>query len=107
MHMEVMSLEPPNMTWSAMQCSLSPDLELEATDGLQCPPGILELYLYVFRLLQIHFLFALSLARGRAVLALLLHLFVELFHELLNLLALQRVELCTGHFVLPSSLLGC
>jgi hypothetical protein len=59
-----------------------------ATDGLQCPSGILELYLYVFHLLQIHFLFALSLARGRAVLALLLHLFMELFHELLNLPAL-------------------
>jgi hypothetical protein len=61
-----------------------------AIDGLQCPPGSLELYLYVFLLLQVNFLFALLLVGRRAVLALLLHLFTELFCELLHLPALQR-----------------
>jgi hypothetical protein len=59
-----------------------------AIDGLQCPPGILELHLYVFLLLRVHFLFALPLVGRRAVLELLLHLLMELFHELLDLLAL-------------------
>jgi hypothetical protein len=59
-----------------------------AIDNLQCPPGILELYLYVFLLMWVHFLFALPLAGRRTILALLLHLFAELFSELLDLLAL-------------------
>jgi hypothetical protein len=61
-----------------------------ATDGLQYPLGFLELHLYVFLLLQVHFLFALPLAGRRAVLMQLLHLFTELFRELLDLPALQR-----------------
>jgi hypothetical protein len=61
-----------------------------AIDGLQCPPGILELHLYFFLLLWVHFLFALSLAGRHVVLALLLHLFMELFCELLKLSALRR-----------------
>jgi hypothetical protein len=59
-----------------------------AIDGLQRPPGILELHLYVFLLLRVHFLFALPLVGRLAVLALLLHLFAELFCELLDLPAL-------------------
>jgi hypothetical protein len=61
-----------------------------AIDGLQCPPGILELHLYVFLLLRDDFLFALPLAGRRAILARLLHLLAELFCELLDLPALRR-----------------
>jgi hypothetical protein len=61
-----------------------------AIDGLQCPPGILELHLYVFLLLRVHFLFVLPVAGRRVVLALLLYLFTELFRELLDLLALRH-----------------
>jgi hypothetical protein len=56
-----------------------------AIDGLQCPLGIIKLHLYVFLLLWVHLLLALPLAGRRAILALLLHIFVELFHELLDL----------------------
>jgi hypothetical protein len=59
-----------------------------AIDSLQCPPGILEFHLYVFVLLRVHFLFVLPLAGRRTILALLLHLFTELFYELLDLPAL-------------------
>jgi hypothetical protein len=61
-----------------------------AIDELQCPPGILELHLYVFLLLWVHFLFAFPLAGRHTILALVLHLFTELFHELLDLSALRR-----------------
>jgi hypothetical protein len=60
-----------------------------AIGGLQCPLGILELHLYVFLLMRVHLLLALLLARRRAILALLLHLFTELFRELLDLPALR------------------
>jgi hypothetical protein len=56
---------------------------------LQCSTGILELHLYVFLILRVHFLFALLLVGRRAILALLLHLFVELFCEFLDLPALR------------------
>jgi hypothetical protein len=59
-------------------------------DGLQCPPGILELHLYVFLLLWVHFLFALPLAERCVVLALLLHIVTKLFHELLDLPTFRR-----------------
>jgi hypothetical protein len=59
-----------------------------AIDGLQCPLGILKLHLCAFLLLGVHLLLALPLARMRAILASLLHLFVELFRELLDLSAL-------------------
>jgi hypothetical protein len=59
-----------------------------AIDGVQCPLGILELHLCVFLLLGVHLLLALPLAGRRAILALLLHLFTELFHELPDLPAL-------------------
>jgi hypothetical protein len=59
-----------------------------AIDGLQCPLGILKLHLCVFLLLGVHLLLALPLAGRRAILALLLHLFTELFCELLDLPAL-------------------
>jgi hypothetical protein len=61
-----------------------------AIDDLQCPLGILELHLCGFLLLGVHLLLALQLAGRRAILALLLHPFMELFCELLDLLALQR-----------------
>jgi hypothetical protein len=61
-----------------------------AIDSLQCPPGILELHLYVFLLLRVYFLFALLLAGRRAILAWLLHLLAKLFRELLDLPALRR-----------------
>jgi hypothetical protein len=61
-----------------------------AIDGLQCPLGILKLHLCVFLLLGVHLLLALPLAGRRAILALLLHLFAELFHELLDLPTLRR-----------------
>jgi hypothetical protein len=61
-----------------------------AIDGLQCPLGILKLHLCVFLLLGVHLLLALPLAGRRAILALLLHLFAELFRELLDLPALRR-----------------
>jgi hypothetical protein len=48
-----------------------------AIDDLQCPPGILELHLYVFLLLQVNFLFALPLMGRCAILARLLHLLAE------------------------------
>jgi hypothetical protein len=54
-----------------------------AIDGLQCPLGILKLHLCVFLLLGVHLLLALPLV-------LLLHLFVELFRELLDLPALRH-----------------
>jgi hypothetical protein len=55
-----------------------------AIDGLQCPPDILELHLYVFLFLWVRFLFALPLAGRRTVLALLLHIVVKLFCKLLD-----------------------
>jgi hypothetical protein len=61
-----------------------------AIDGLQCPLGILKLHLYVFLLLGVYLLLALPLTERRAILVLLLHLFTELFHELLDLPALRR-----------------
>jgi hypothetical protein len=61
-----------------------------AINGLQCPLGILKLHLYVFLLLRVHLLLALPLAGRCAILALLLHLFTELFRELLDLPALQH-----------------
>jgi hypothetical protein len=61
-----------------------------AMDGLQCSLGILRLHLYIFLLLGVHLLLALPLAGRHAILALLLHLFTELFRELLDLLALRR-----------------
>jgi hypothetical protein len=60
-----------------------------AIDGLQCPLGILKLHLCVFLLLGVHLLLALPLMGRRAILALLLHLFTELFRELLDLPALH------------------
>jgi hypothetical protein len=60
-----------------------------AIDGLQCPLGILKLHLCIFLLLGVELLLALPLAGWCAILAL-LHLFVELFHELLDLPALRR-----------------
>jgi hypothetical protein len=51
---------------------------------------MLELDLYVFLLLRVHFLFALPLAGRRAILAWLLHLLAELFRELLDLPALHH-----------------
>jgi hypothetical protein len=59
-----------------------------AIHGLQCPLGILKLHLCVFLLLGVHLLIALPLAGRRTILALLLHLLTELFHELLDLPAL-------------------
>jgi hypothetical protein len=61
-----------------------------AIDGLQCPLGILKLHLYVFLLMGVHLLLALPLAGRHAILVLLLHLFTELFRELLDLPALDR-----------------
>jgi hypothetical protein len=61
-----------------------------AIDSLQCPLGILKLHLCVFLLLGVHLLLALPLVGRRTILVLLLDLFVELFHELLDLLALRR-----------------
>jgi hypothetical protein len=60
-----------------------------AIDGLQCPLGILKLHLYVFLLLGVDLLFALPLA-GRHAILVLLHLFAELFRELLDLPALHH-----------------
>jgi hypothetical protein len=60
-----------------------------AIDGLQCPL-ILKLHLCVFLLLGVHLLLALPLAGRCAILALLLHLFTELFCELLDLPALRH-----------------
>jgi hypothetical protein len=62
-----------------------------AIDNLQCPLGILKLHLCVFLLLGVHLLLALPLAGRHTILALLLlHLFMELFHELLDLAALRH-----------------
>jgi hypothetical protein len=61
-----------------------------ATDGLQCPLGILKLHLCVFLLLGVQLLLTLPLVGRRAILALLLHIFAELFRELLDLPALRR-----------------
>jgi hypothetical protein len=61
-----------------------------AIDGFQCPLGILELHLCVLLLLWVHLLLALPLGERHAILVLLLHLFTELFHELLDLPALRR-----------------
>jgi hypothetical protein len=60
-----------------------------AIDDLQCPLGILKLHLCVFLLLRVHLLLALPLAGRRAILALLLHHFAELFRKLLDLSALR------------------
>jgi hypothetical protein len=62
-----------------------------AIDGLQCPLGILKLHICVFLLLGVQLLLALLLAGRRTILALLLHHFVELFRELLDLPALRCV----------------
>jgi hypothetical protein len=61
-----------------------------AIDGLQCPLGILKLHFCIFLLLGEHLLLALPLSGRRAILVLLLHLFTELFRELLDLSALHR-----------------
>jgi hypothetical protein len=61
-----------------------------AIDGFQCPLGILKLHLYIFLLLGVHLLLALPLVGRCVILVLLLHLFVKLFRELLDLPALQR-----------------
>jgi hypothetical protein len=61
-----------------------------AIEGHQCPLRILELHLYVLQLLRVHLLLALPLVGRCAILALLLHLFTELFCELLDLPALGR-----------------
>jgi hypothetical protein len=53
-----------------------------AEDGLQHPLGILELHLLI--LLRIHLLFVIPLAGRCALLAQLLLLLAELFHELLD-----------------------
>jgi hypothetical protein len=60
-----------------------------AIDGLQCPLGILKLHLCIFLLLVVHLLLALPLA-GRCTILALLHVFTELFRELLDLTALRR-----------------
>jgi hypothetical protein len=60
-----------------------------AIDGLQCPLGILKLHLCVFLLLGVDLLLALPLVGWRAILAL-LHLFMELFREFLDLPTLHR-----------------
>jgi hypothetical protein len=74
-----------------------------AIDGLQFPLGILKLHLCVFLLLRVHLLLALPLEGRRAIVALLLHLFVELFHELLDLPALRRgTERGVVHRALPA-----
>jgi hypothetical protein len=65
-----------------------------AIDGLQCPLGFLTLHLCIFLLLGVHLLLALPLVGRRTTLVLLLHLFVELFHELLDLKALRRSMAC-------------
>jgi hypothetical protein len=65
-----------------------------AIDGLQCPLGILKLHLCVFLLLGVHLLLALPLAGRCTILALLLHVFTELFRELLDLPALRRGMTC-------------
>jgi hypothetical protein len=88
--LDVMAQEPPNMTWSTLLAQPSIYGPGVAIDGLQCPLGILKLHLCVFLLLGVHLLLALPLAGRRAILALLLHLFAELFHELLDLSALRR-----------------
>jgi hypothetical protein len=59
-----------------------------AIDGLQCPLGLLKLHLCVFLLLGVDLLLALPLAGRRTILAL-LHVFTELFRELLDLQALH------------------
>jgi hypothetical protein len=59
--------------------------------GVQLPLGILELHLLIFLLLRVHFLLALSLAGRCTFLVRLLLLFVELFHELVDLSTLTRV----------------
>jgi hypothetical protein len=51
--------------------------------------GILKLHFCVFLLLGVHLLLALPLVGRPAILALLLHLFTELFRELLDLPALR------------------
>jgi hypothetical protein len=65
-----------------------------AIDDLQCPLGILKLHLCVFLLLGVHLLLALPLTGRCAILALLLHLFTELFCELLDLPILHRGMAC-------------
>jgi hypothetical protein len=65
-----------------------------AIHGLQCPLGILKLHLCVLLLFGVHLSFALPLAGRRTILALLLHLFMELFCELLDLPTLRRGMSC-------------
>jgi hypothetical protein len=65
-----------------------------AIDGLHLPFSVLERHLFVLVLLEIHLLFALSLAGWRAFLVRLLLLFAELFPELLDLPALTRAMAC-------------
>jgi hypothetical protein len=61
-----------------------------AVDVLHLPLGFLECHLLSLVLLGSHLLFSLPLARRRAFLVRLLLLLAELFHELLDLLALTR-----------------
>jgi hypothetical protein len=82
-HLYVMAQEPLNMTWSFLRRSLSLGLRVGvAIDSLQCPLGILELHLCIF-LQNCSTSFLISQHSG----------------------VLWHVELCTGHFVLPSLLL--
>jgi hypothetical protein len=61
-----------------------------AIDGLHLPLGILEHHLFILLLLRIHLLFALLMAGRCTFLAWLLLLFVEVFHELLDLSVLTH-----------------
>jgi hypothetical protein len=62
-----------------------------AIDYLHLPLGVLECHLFILLLLRIHLSFALPLAGWHAFLALLLLLFVELFHKLPDLPGLTHV----------------
>jgi hypothetical protein len=61
-----------------------------AIEGLHLPLRLLECHLLILLLLWIHLLFVYLLGRRRAFMAPLLLLFVELFRELLDLLALTH-----------------
>jgi hypothetical protein len=79
-----------------------------AIDGLQCPLGVLKLHLCVFLLLGVHLLLALSVP-GRHASWRCCCIFSQncsmSFLISRHSDAVWQMELCTGHFVLPSPLL--
>jgi hypothetical protein len=94
MHRDVMSRSPEH-DMECLAALVVTGLGLGViVDGLHFPLSVLEHHLLILVLLGVHLLFALPLAGRRAFLARLLLLLVELFHKLLDFLAITHTVAC-------------